>query len=140
MGRFYKVIGVMGLLLAAGLYGCNSPEPETTPSDEGGTAQPATGTQPEEQPAEGESEAAAEPEETDAAAANLAKLSDEDRAAAEKQKNCPVSGQALGGMGVPVKVAVKDKDGNEHQVFLCCDHCKESIEKEPDKYLAKLNP
>jgi len=65
----------------------------------------------------------------------LAELSPEDRAMAEKQKVCPVSGQALGSMGKPVKVHVKGRD-----VFLCCPDCEESIRKEPDKYLAKLPP
>ena len=69
----------------------------------------------------------------DKIAAALAKLSDEDRAAALKQKTCPVSGQLLGAMGTPVKVTVKGKE-----VFLCCPGCKPAIEKDPDKYLAKL--
>ena len=38
---------------------------------------------------------------------NLAQLALEDRAAAEKQKICPVSGQPLGGMGKPYKTSVK---------------------------------
>jgi len=73
--------------------------------------------------------------EADQIAANLAKLSTEDRAIAEKQKICPVSGAKLGGdMGVPVKVSVKGRD-----VFLCCAGCKGEIESDPDKYLAKLS-
>jgi hypothetical protein len=63
----------------------------------------------------------------------LAKLSDEDRALAKKQKICPVSDEPLGSMGVPIKVTVKDRE-----VFLCCDGCKEAIEENPDEYLAKL--
>lgn len=64
---------------------------------------------------------------------NLAKLSDADRASAEKQMTCPVSGEHLGSMGVPKKVTVKGQD-----VWVCCDSCKETIQKDPDKYLAKL--
>jgi hypothetical protein len=66
-------------------------------------------------------------------AATLARLSDEDRALAEKQVNCPVSGQPLGSMGPPVKVTVKGRD-----VLLCCQGCEGSIQEEPDKYLVKL--
>ena len=74
---------------------------------------------------------------TDAASAEvskgLAELSVADRAAAEKQRVCPVSGDLLGSAGKPIKVTVKGKT-----VFLCCPDCKEAIMKDPDKYLAKL--
>jgi hypothetical protein len=73
-------------------------------------------------------------EEHDKQAEALAGLSEEDRALAEKQKICPVSGQPLGSMGVPVKVTVKDRD-----VFLCCEGCRGSILEDPDTYLAKLD-
>ena len=63
----------------------------------------------------------------------LSKLSPADRAAAEKQKICPVTGQLLGSMGRPLKVTVKGRD-----VFLCCQGCVATIRKDPDKYLAKL--
>lgn len=63
----------------------------------------------------------------------MAKLSAEDRALAEAQKICPVSDHKLGTMDAPFKVVV---DGQT--VFLCCEGCKEDIEKEPAKYLAKL--
>jgi YHS domain-containing protein len=62
------------------------------------------------------------------------KLSASDQIAALKQKICPVSGEKLGEMGTPIKVSVKGRD-----VFLCCPSCKEDIEKDPDKYLAKLD-
>ena len=52
--------------------------------------------------------------------ASLAGLAPEDRQAAEAQKVCPVTGEELGGMGVPVKVTVKDQP-----VFLCCKSCRE---------------
>ncbi len=63
----------------------------------------------------------------------LAGLAEADRAAAEKQKVCPVSGELLGSMGTPVKVTVKGKT-----VFLCCPSCEPDLKKDPDKYLAKL--
>lgn len=64
---------------------------------------------------------------------NLAKLSDADRASVEKQMTCPVGDGHLGAMGVPIKLTVKGQD-----VWICCDGCKDAIEKDPDKYLAKL--
>ena len=64
---------------------------------------------------------------------NLAKLSAADRAVAEKQHHCPVSDELLGSMGVPIKVTVKGRD-----VWLCCEGCKDKIQDDPDKYLAKL--
>ncbi|HBO44413.1 MAG TPA: hypothetical protein DD670_10870 [Planctomycetaceae bacterium] len=65
--------------------------------------------------------------------AALAKLSPEDRALAEKQKVCPVSGDLLGSMGVPYKVTVEGRD-----VMLCCPGCEKAIKEDPEKYLAKL--
>lgn len=64
----------------------------------------------------------------------LAELSEADRALAEKQKVCPVSGEPLGVMGKPYKVTVKGQE-----VFLCCPSCESEIKANPDKYLAKLN-
>lgn len=65
--------------------------------------------------------------------AALAKLSPADRAIAERQRICPVADFALGSMGPPKKV-----DVNGTPVFICCEGCRESLLKEPDKYLAKL--
>ena len=63
----------------------------------------------------------------------LAELSAGDRAAAEKQRVCPVSGDVLGAMGKPYKVSVKGQT-----VFLCCPVCEKELVKDPDKYLAKM--
>lgn len=63
----------------------------------------------------------------------MSQLSAKDRAAAEKQKNCPVTGEPLGSMGKPIKVTVKERD-----VYLCCEGCRETIEGDPEKFLAKL--
>jgi len=48
-----------------------------------------------------------------------------------KQKTCPVSGEALGGMGTPVKKFVGDK-----VVFLCCKSCNKKFDADPEKYIA----
>lgn len=65
--------------------------------------------------------------------ASLALLSTEDRALAENQKICPVSGEPLGAMGAPKKISVAG-----HDVFICCQGCEKELTSEPDKYLAKL--
>ncbi|MFO0789708.1 MAG: hypothetical protein U0805_09630 [Pirellulales bacterium] len=67
-------------------------------------------------------------------AAALATLSAADRALAEKQKICPVSGEPLGVMGTPKKLDVKGQ-----AVFICCEGCEEKLLANPDEYLAKLN-
>jgi hypothetical protein len=65
--------------------------------------------------------------------AELAKLSPEDAASAEKQRFCPVSDEMLGTMGPPLKI-----DVNGTPVWICCKGCREELLAEPDKYLAKL--
>ncbi|MBX3436991.1 MAG: hypothetical protein KF861_05840 [Planctomycetaceae bacterium] len=67
-------------------------------------------------------------------AAELAKLSPEDRALAEKQKVCPVGGEPLGSMGPPIKLVVEGRE-----VFICCAGCEDAIRDEPEKYLRKLD-
>lgn len=65
--------------------------------------------------------------------ANLAKLSPEDRALAEKQKYCvEQSDELLGSMGVPIKLTIKGE-----AVFVCCKSCEKHALKDPDKTLAK---
>ncbi len=63
----------------------------------------------------------------------FAELSPEDRALAEKQKTCPVSGDPLGSMGKPYKVTIQGRD-----ILLCCLGCKAQIEENPEQYLANL--
>ncbi len=75
--------------------------------------------------------ASAEKSDKDAAPAVL---SPEDQKLADAQKVCPVTGEALGEMGTPVKVTVKDRT-----VFLCCDGCKKKALDNPDKTLAAVD-
>jgi YHS domain-containing protein len=65
--------------------------------------------------------------------ASLKELSPEDLALVKKQKVCPVSGEPLGSMDKPYKMTVKGQT-----IFLCCQGCEEAVQKDPDKYLAKL--
>ncbi len=62
--------------------------------------------------------------------AALDKLSPEDRKLAEEQKTCPITGEALGSMGVPPKLTLKNQT-----VFLCCASCKKKAEADLDKTL-----
>lgn len=64
---------------------------------------------------------------------NLAKLSPEDRALAEKQQYCvEQTDSLLGSMGVPAKLMIKGEP-----VFICCKHCEKHALKNPDKTLAR---
>jgi hypothetical protein len=64
--------------------------------------------------------------------ANLDKLPAADRKLAEAQKLCPVSGERLGSMGVPVKVEVEGEP-----VFLCCASCRKEARDNPKETLAR---
>lgn len=65
-------------------------------------------------------------------AAEMAKLSPEDRKEAEAQKFCVVSnGSLLGSMGAPIKL-----DINGQAVFICCGGCKSAAMKNPEETLA----
>jgi len=67
-------------------------------------------------------------------AANLAKLSREDRELAESQKFCAIqNNNRLGEMGVPAKVMV-----NGQPVFLCCSGCEKTAVSNPERTLAKV--
>ncbi|MFO0937177.1 MAG: heavy metal-binding domain-containing protein [Gemmataceae bacterium] len=50
-----------------------------------------------------------------------------------KQKICPVTGEPLGSMGPPVRVAVSGR-----AVFVCCKACEKPLIRKPDEYLSKL--
>ncbi|MCA9171122.1 MAG: efflux RND transporter periplasmic adaptor subunit [Planctomycetales bacterium] len=61
-------------------------------------------------------------------------LSAADRALAERQRTCPVSGALLGSMGVPIRVDVRATP-----VFICCEACRSRLLADPAKYLEKFN-
>lgn len=64
----------------------------------------------------------------------LSELNEADRKLAEKQKICPKTRELLGSMGKPYKMTLKGRE-----IFLCCEGCKEAVEKDPDKYLKILD-
>lgn len=125
MSRASSRLILAGLLvsfsLTLGCGGGNTKKPADKPSDK-----PAKGTT-------ASSNGTAETDANDEVKQTLAKLSDEDRASAEKQKICPVSDEPLGSMGAPIKETVAGKD-----VWICCAGCKEKLHAEPEKYLAKI--
>jgi membrane fusion protein, copper/silver efflux system len=63
----------------------------------------------------------------------LAGLAKEDRELAARQKTCPVTNRPLGSMGTPARAIALGK-----VVFLCCSGCEGALERDPEKYLAKL--
>ncbi len=52
---------------------------------------------------------------------------------------CVVSGDKLGEMGKPVEYTCKQAGQPDRLILLCCKDCIADFEKEPAKYLAKLD-
>jgi hypothetical protein len=115
-------------LALAAFVGCAKPEAET-PTD---TPAPSSTA-----PADGPADAA--PAEASAVSlsadelAQIEKLPEADRQAAQDQKVCAISGEHLGSMGVPIK---KEVDGKP--VFLCCKGCSADFDADPKAALAKV--
>ena len=71
--------------------------------------------------------------------AERAKLSPEDRKLADAQEWCANQvDERLGSMGVPLKVMVKEKEGKDHTVFVCCKNCQKDVLADPAKTLATV--
>jgi YHS domain-containing protein len=70
-----------------------------------------------------------------AVTATAADKKDEKKAALipDKLTTCPVSGDKLGEMGKPYVMEYKGRE-----VKLCCPDCKKDFEKEPAKYMKKI--
>jgi RND family efflux transporter MFP subunit len=66
--------------------------------------------------------------------AALEQLSEQDQQLAQQQRICPVTELPLGSMGTPKKMSVEGDS-----IFICCEGCRESVQEEPEKYLAKLS-
>ncbi len=67
----------------------------------------------------------------EASVITVAKATQADRAAIDKQKVCPVSHEDLASMGGPLKVS----RGNQ-SVLVCCQGCVKDIKANPDKFFA----
>ncbi|MCH5374058.1 MAG: hypothetical protein JJ992_08780 [Planctomycetes bacterium] len=147
MKRSLLPAAILVTLVSAVFLGCNTDSKEPTASTPGtpGTAAPApTADEPSDatqadqsQPMPADTAASSmekmDNSDMDKMTAELAKLSPEDRASAEKQHFCPVSGKMLGTMGEPYKVEVQGQ-----QVWLCCSGCESQLRENPDEYLAKI--
>jgi Cu(I)/Ag(I) efflux system membrane fusion protein len=64
---------------------------------------------------------------------NINQLPEEDRKLANAQGICPITGNPLGTMGVPVKITLRGKT-----VFVCCKNCIGKAKRDPDGTLKKL--
>jgi hypothetical protein len=128
-----KAIRCLSLITAALLFaGCTetppSNKPKGDPAKPGATAEPA---KPADPVTAGELEAKIK--------TNLAKLNDDDRDAVKIQKFCAVQEKSLlGGMGVPVKITLKDKEDNEVSAWLCCKGCETEARKNAVKTIARV--
>ncbi len=118
MSRFLNLFGLasLGLLLAGVIVGCGAQQGAGTSSPGGDADKSSAGSAQEAIPA------------------GLKALTEADRAAALKQKICPVSDEALGEMGKPPKITVEGRE-----VFLCCTACEKKLRSDPKKYFAKLD-
>ena len=54
-------------------------------------------------------------------------------------ETCVVSGGKLGGMGKPVAYVYKQAGQPDRTVMFCCKACIRKFEKEPARFLAKLD-
>jgi Cu(I)/Ag(I) efflux system membrane fusion protein len=73
------------------------------------------------------------PESHDEDLDNIKQLPEADRKLALAQHACPITGAALGSMGVPVKITLRGQP-----VFLCCQGCVGKAKKDPDGTLRKV--
>lgn len=133
----FSMLALAVFAFSAGWYGCGTaPEPaESSSSGPAGEEQHEHGDHEhgDHEHGDADHEHGAEKTDMEKMKEGLAGLSDEDRAAAEKQHTCPVTGDMLGVMGAPTKVRVKDQD-----VWICCEDCKDELLEKPDEFLAKL--
>ncbi len=120
MSRKYALFFIPLAVLAAALSGCSGGTNPAQPTTKDSTAKDTT--------------AAKDSGKTADDLPGLKGLDEADRKLAEQQKICPVSGNPLGTMGTPVKMTVKGR-----VFFLCCDGCKEEVDKDPDGVLKKLD-
>jgi multidrug efflux pump subunit AcrA (membrane-fusion protein) len=60
-------------------------------------------------------------------------VSDADQRLIKTQRNCPITGKALGSMGTPVKIMI-----HKRPVFLCCDGCRRKALDHPEQTLKKV--
>ena len=119
------------IALAASFVGCDSPAP--APSTGAAPAKADDGKKVDEKKADEKKVDIKDVKLTDDQLAEIKKLPEADQKVALEQKVCPISGDNLGDMGVPIKVTLKDQT-----VLLCCGGCKKQALAEPEVTLAKI--
>ena len=121
MVRKSAILFVLAAVLAAALVGC------------GGGTNPAKETS--KDPAAKDAAAAKDAGKAANDLPGLKELNDADRKLAEQQKVCPVSGNPIGTAGMtPYKMTLKGRT-----FFLCCDGCKDDVDKDPEGILKKVD-
>lgn len=121
-------------MVALAVAGCGQATPPPAPASVSATEQMKQSLNAQAAAASAEQQAARVAKEAERIAVNLAELTAEDLPLAEAQGYCAINTRGkLGFMGVPVKITLKDQP-----VFLCCDHCREKAEADPDATLAMV--
>jgi YHS domain-containing protein len=125
MTRFFA----LAFLAIAGCGGSNAPAPSATETPASASTAIATPVSPAAPATAAKTVSLTADEKGEIA--KLAVKADQDSALA--QATCPVSGENLGSMGVPIKVSAEGKTA-----YLCCKGCNKDFDKDPKAVFAKL--
>ena len=126
--KFMTRLFALGFLAIAGCGGSNAPAPSATETPASASTAIATPVSPAPAPAAKTASLTADEK------GEIAKLADKaDQDSALAQATCPVSGENLGSMGVPIKVSAEGKTA-----YLCCKGCNKDFDKDPKAVFAKL--
>lgn len=126
--KFMTRLFALGFLAIAGCGGSNAPAPSATETPASSSTAIATPVSPAPAPAAKTVSLTADEK------GEIAKLADKaDQDSALAQATCPVSGENLGSMGVPIKVSAEGKTA-----YLCCKGCNKDFDKDPKAVFAKL--
>lgn len=126
--KFMTRLFALGFLAIAGCGGSNAPAPSATETPASSSMAIATPVSPAPAPAAKTVSLTADEK------GEIAKLADKaDQDSALAQATCPVSGENLGSMGVPIKVSAEGKTA-----YLCCKGCNKDFDKDPKAVFAKL--
>ena len=126
--KFMTRLFALGFLAIAGCGGSNAPAPSATETPASASTAIATPVSPAPAPTAKTVSLTADEK------GEIAKLADKtDQDSALAQAICPVSGENLGSMGVPIKVSAEGKTA-----YLCCNGCNKDFDKDPKAVFAKL--
>jgi YHS domain-containing protein len=126
--KFMTRLFALGFLAISGCGGSNAPAPSATETPASASTAIATPVSPAPAPAAKTVSLTADEK------GEIAKLADKaDQDSALAQATCPVSGENLGSMGVPIKVSAEGKTA-----YLCCKGCNKDFDKDPKAVFAKL--